>query len=117
MLNYGETPSNRSNIPPSGEQKTRPLTSLLNLNEYVPLRIGKKTIAMVSPPLRDGYLAARKAYAEMEEQTEDGPYLLLSGYEFAHLTRQYIPAGLSPADKREWQRGFIAGWNAATFWL
>jgi hypothetical protein len=51
----------------------------------------------------------------MEEQDEYGPYLLLTGYEYAHLTRQYWPPNLSPLEKREWQRGLIAGWNASTF--
>jgi hypothetical protein len=49
------------------------------------------------------------------EETEYGAYFLLTGYEYAHLVRQYVPADLPPIDKKEWQRGFIAGWNAYTF--
>jgi len=72
------------------------------------LCIGTITVGKVSPTLVNGYLAACKAYDEME-QTEYGAYFLLTGYEYAHLTRQYIPGNLSSVEKREWQRGFILG--------
>ncbi len=80
----------------------------------VPLRVGKYHFA-VSPTFKQGYLAARSAYEQMEAQDEWGAYLFLTGYEYAHLTRQYLPAHLSPLDKREWQRGFIAGWTACSY--
>ena len=44
-----------------------------------------------------------------------GPSLFLTGYEYAHLTRQYIPTNLSARNKREWQRGFIGGWTACSY--
>src|SRR6266496_2058493 len=118
MLNYAETVRRSTNVSlpvpcTVDEQETTPLTSPIDLDGCVPLRIGYYH-CIVSSTLRDGYLAARKAYAEME-QTEYGAYFLLTGYEYAHLTRQYLPVGLSPVDKREWQCGFIAGWNASTF--
>jgi hypothetical protein len=114
MLNYAETASSSTNVPLSpvsstlDERETGPLLSAIDLDNYVPLRIGCYP-HKVSRTLKDGYLAACKAYDEMEEQTEDGAYSLLTGYEYAHLTRQYIPGNLSPVDKREWQRGFIVG--------
>jgi hypothetical protein len=119
MLNYAQTARVSTNVslpvPCRGdEQETTALPSPLDPTSYVPLRIGGNAVGMVSSTLMDGYLAACKAYEEME-QTEYGAYFLLTGYEYAHLTRQYIPVGLSPVEKREWQCGFIAGWNASTF--
>jgi len=81
---------------------------------YVPLRVGKSHFE-VSPTFKEGYLAARNAYAQMEEHDEWGPSLFLTGYEYAHLTRQHIPTTLSATDKREWQRGFIGGWTACSY--
>ena len=81
---------------------------------YVPLRVGKSHFE-VSPTFKEGYLATRRAYAQMEEHDEWGPYLFLTGYEYAHLTRQHIPTTLSATDKREWQRGFIGGWTACSY--
>lgn len=92
-----------------------PLPSPYDLHCYVLLCVGGNAVSKVSPVLMEGYRAARKTYADMEEQDDYGPYLLLTGYEYAHLTRQHCPATLSPLEKREWQRGFIAGWNACTF--
>ena len=86
----------------------------IKFTTYVPLRVGKYHFE-VSPTFHEGYLAARNAYAQMEEHHEWGPYLFLTGYEYAHLTRQYIPANLSAANKREWQRGFIGGWTACSY--
>ena len=124
MLNYVETTSISTMVPLSSvlpvskEQETGSHPSLsVDLIEYVPLRVGKITVAMVSSTLRDGYLAARKAYAEMEGHTEYGAYFFLTGYEYAHLARQYMPAQLSPTDKHEWQRGFVFGWNVCTLGL
>ncbi len=122
MLNYAETASNSTivSLTPvpctAGGRETGPLPSPIDPTEYVPLRIGKNYMGMVSSTLMDGYFAARKAYAEME-QTEYGAYFFLTGYEYAHLTRRYLPVHLSPVEKREWQRGFIVGWNACTFGL
>jgi hypothetical protein len=122
MLNYAETASSSTNVPLSlipctlDERETGPLSSPIDPTEYVPLRIGKNDMGMVSSTLKDGYLAARKAYDEMT-QTEYGAYFFLTGYEYAHLTRQYLPGNLLPIKKREWQRGFIVGWNACTFGL
>jgi hypothetical protein len=121
MVNYAETTSISTDVPLSPvpstveKQEIPPRPSSYDLDGRVLLRIGGNAVSMVSPVLMDGYLAARKAYAQMEEQDDYGPYLLLTGYEYAHLTRQYLPANLSLLEKREWQRGFIAGWNASTF--
>ncbi|MBV9708225.1 MAG: hypothetical protein JO125_12545 [Chloroflexi bacterium] len=81
---------------------------------YLPLRVGKYHFK-VTPTFKQGYRAARRAYKQMEEQDEWGAYLFLTGYEYAHLTRQYIPTTLSATDKREWQRGFIGGWTACSY--
>jgi len=94
-----------------------PPTSSLALDTSERLYVGKTLIAMVSSILMDGYRAARKAYAAMEKEEEDGAFFLLTGYEYTHLGRRYLPAGLSPVEQKEWQRGFLAGWNAATFEL
>jgi len=120
MLNYAETPHVSTNVSLSSvshKQETGPLPSLtVNLNDCVMLYSGKAGY-YVSPTLRNGYLAACKLHTEMEEQDEYGAYIFLSGYEYAHLARQYMPAGLSPKDKREWHRGFVLGWNACTLVL
>ena len=122
MMNYAETASIGTNISlspvpsPSNEQETSPLPSPTGLDSFVWLCIGNIAIGVVSATLMNGYLAACNAFQEMEG-TEHGAFFLLTGYEYAHLTRQYIPNNLSPIDKREWQRGFIAGWNACTFGL
>jgi hypothetical protein len=101
---------------PLGERETGPLP--LDRTEYVPLQMeGKETGFMVSSTLNDGYLAARTAYAEMEETEEYGAYFFLTGYEYAHLARQYIPGNLSPVDRGEWHRGFVVGCNVSTFGL
>ncbi|MBV9690014.1 MAG: hypothetical protein JO202_09910 [Ktedonobacteraceae bacterium] len=94
------------------EQDSTPAS--VKLRAYLPLRVGKSHFE-VSPTFHEGYLAARRAYAQMEEEDEWGAYLFLTGYEYAHLTRQYIPATLSGVDKREWQRGFIGGWTACSY--
>jgi hypothetical protein len=122
MLNYAETTSVSTNVSllpvssTSDERETGPLPSLTGFDNLVLLCIGNIPFAKVSPTLKNGYLAACKAYHEMEE-TEYGPYLLLTGYEYAHLARQCIPHNLSPVDKREWHRGFVVGWNACIFGL
>jgi hypothetical protein len=51
----------------------------------------------------------------MEEQAPCGAYFLLTGSQYARLAKQYIPGNLSSGDKQQWQRGFVAGWNACTF--
>ena len=120
MLNYAETASSSTIVPVSpvpctgNERENASRTSPLDLATYVPLHIGRYHFT-VSPTFKDGYLAARNAYEEMDEQDECGAYLFLTGYEYAHLVRQYIPVGLSSADKRAWQRGFIGGWTACTY--
>ena len=96
------------------EQESTPAPVPVKFRAYVPLRVGKPRF-LVSPTFHEGYLAARRAYEQMEEQEEWGAYLFLTGYEYAHLTRQYIPATLSGVDKREWQRGFIGGWTACSY--
>jgi len=53
----------------------------------------------------------------MAEQDEYGPFLFLTGYEYAHLARQHLPAGLTPVEKGDWQRGFIIGLIACVFGL
>ena len=123
MLNYAETARASTDVPFSpvlhlvDEQKTAPLTSPMNLDGYVFLHIGGNTVGLVTPTLKDGYLTARKAFAEMAEQDEYGPFLFLTGYQYAHLARQHLPAGLTPAQKGDWQRGFIMGWVACVFYL
>jgi len=119
MLNYAATTNSNTIVPVAvlHENKPEPAlpTSPLALDISERLCVGKTLIAMVSPILMDGYRAARKAYAAMEEEEEDGAFFLLTGYEYAHLGRRHLPAGLSPVEQKEWQRGFLAGWNAATF--
>jgi hypothetical protein len=120
MVNSAETARSRTDVSLSpipslcDEPETGPLPSPTDPDSYAWLCVGGNGVSMVSPTLMEGYLAARKAYAEMEE-TEYGAYVLLTGHEYAHLTRQYLPSNLPPTKKREWQRGFIAGWNACTF--
>jgi hypothetical protein len=91
------------------------LSAPTNCDHLVPFRIGSY-VCRVSPELKSGYLAACKAYTEMVMQTGSA-YFLLTGYEYAHLARQYLPRELSPVSKREWHRGFVAGWNVCTFGL
>ncbi|MBV9706263.1 MAG: hypothetical protein JO125_02495 [Chloroflexi bacterium] len=86
----------------------------VKLSAYLPLRVGKYHFE-VTPTFMQGYRAARNAYAQMEEHHEWGPYLFLTGYEYAHLTRRYLPAHVSARNKREWQRGFIGGWTACSY--
>jgi|SRR5579875_20861 hypothetical protein len=123
MLNYVETTSISTIVSPSSvssvsERETKPLPSLsVDPNEYVWLRIGKKALYGVSPLLKQGYLAACQAYTEMEEHDPCGPYIFLTGYEYAHLARRFMPVTFSPVDKREWHRGFILGWNVCTLGL
>ena len=94
---------------------TEPVNEI-DLSEYQPLHVGRFR-CLVASSLMDGCLAARKAYAEMAEQDEYGPFLFLTGYEYAHLARQHLPAGLTPVEKGDWQRGFIIGWVACVFGL
>ncbi|HEV2662527.1 MAG TPA: hypothetical protein VGU68_18125 [Ktedonobacteraceae bacterium] len=121
MMNAIETARNNTDVSLSpvpcmlDTQESTLLPSPHDLDGRVLLCIGGNAVCIVSPVIMDGYLAARKAYTYMEEQDDYGPYLLLTGYEYAHLTRQYRPLNLSPLEKREWQRGFIAGWNACSF--
>ena len=112
MLNNAETTNVSTIVPCTLDKEKVTRSTYRNLDQCVPLRIGK-SIILVSPTRMDGYLAACKAYREMEEQTEYGAYGFLTGYEYAHLARQYVPLGLSCTDQREWQRGFIVGWNAS----
>ncbi|SRR5579875_222646 len=122
MLNYAETTSVSTIVSLSpvssmnNERETGPLPSPTDLDNLVLLCAGSIIVGKVSPTLMNGYLAACKAYREME-QTEYGPYFLLTGYEYVHLARQSMPAGLSPIYKREWHRGFVLGWNACTLGL
>lgn len=115
MLNYAETASISTNVSPSEGAISSP--SPIDADKYVPLYISGQCYGDVSIPLKDGYLAACRAYKQMEEQDENGPYTFLSGYEYAHLARQYIPTGLSRLDKREWHCGFVLGWSACIFGL
>jgi hypothetical protein len=123
MLNHAETTSSSTTVSLSPvflaekERETSPLPSLpVHLSEYVMLRIGQARY-YVSPTLRDGYHAACQVHAEMEENTEYGAYIFLSGSEYADLARQFMPAGFPPTLKREWHRGFVLGWNACTLVL
>lgn len=100
--------SAHTNVPP---------TDLLDPACYVPLCVGNTMIGIVSPILLEGYHAARKVYAEMEETAEEGPYFFLTGYEYAHLARRHMPAHLQRIERHEWQRGFIVGWNACNLHL
>jgi len=113
MLNYAETTSVSTIVPSTLDKQKITRSTCRNFDQYVPLSVGENFISLVSPTLMDGYLAACKAYREMEEQTEYGAYGFLTGYEYAHLARQYAPLGLSCTDQREWQRGFIVEWNAS----
>jgi hypothetical protein len=70
---------------------------------------------VVHPALAQGYRAACEAYHRMEEETECGPYLFLTGYEYAHLARRHCPEGLTAMEKHNWHCGFIAGWTACVF--
>ena len=123
MLSYAETASSSTTVPFSpvlhlvDEQETGPLTSPTNLDGYVLLHIGGNMVGLVTPTLKDGYLTARKAFADMAEQDAYGPFLFLTGYQYAHLARQYLPARLIPAQKGDRQRGFIIGWVACVFYL
>lgn len=123
MLTFTETTSIStivplSSVPSASERETGPLPSLsVDPDEYVWLRIGKEARYGVSPLLKQGYLAACQAYVEMEEHDPDGPYLFLTGYEYAHLARRFIPATFSPVDKREWHRGFVLGWTVCALGL
>ena len=122
MLNYTETASIGTNVSPSSvptmgsERETEPLPSLRDFDTYVLLRIGKARYR-VSRTLEDGYLAACKAYEQMAEEDEWGPYLFLTGYEYAHLARQHMPADIPSTHKRARHRGFLLGWNVCTFGL
>jgi hypothetical protein len=121
MLNYAETARHSTDIPLSSvpctleKQDATLLPSSHDLDGRVLFRVGRNVVCTVSPVIMEGYLAARKAYEDMGEQDDYGFYLLLTGYEYAYLARQHCPATLSSLEKREWQRGFIAGWNACTF--
>ncbi len=106
MVNYAETASIRTNVSLSSAPTI--------FDDLVPLRIGFYA-CMVPSMLKDGYLAACKVYADMEEQAACGAYFLLTGSQYARLAKQYIPGNLSSVDKQQWQRGFVAGWNACTF--
>jgi hypothetical protein len=90
------------------------LPSAPALSDVVLLTIGKGRYT-VSSRLKEGYLAACKAYANMEQQEENGPYFFLTGSEYTRLARQFMPAQLSRLEKHEWHRGFVAGWNVCTF--
>lgn len=81
---------------------------------YVPLLI-RRCRFQVTSTLKDGYRAACEAHEDMEANTECGAYLFLTGHEYAHLSKQYMPAELPASQKREWQRGFVLGWNACIF--
>ncbi|MBV9021168.1 MAG: hypothetical protein JOZ71_10680 [Ktedonobacteraceae bacterium] len=121
MLNDTETTSIRTTVPVlsvpqrEGTQEPAPLPSLRNFDTYVPLRIVKARY-LVSRTLKDGYLAACKAYADMDKNP-GGAYIFLTGYEYAHLARQHMPGKLSRLDTYEWHRGFLLGWNVSTFGL
>ena len=105
-----------SSVPSPSEPQERTTPSALHdLYGRVPLCVGGNWVSQVSPIIMEGYLAARRAYTNMEEEDDYGPYLLLTGYEYAHLARQHLSPNLSSLERREWQRGFIAGWNACTF--
>ncbi len=70
---------------------------------------------VVHPMLAQGYQTACREYHRMEEECEYGPYLFLTGYEYAHLARKHAPAGLTRMEKHEWHCGFLAGWTACMF--
>jgi hypothetical protein len=101
MMNYAETTRGSTDVPLSPvpstveKQEITSLPSLFEVKRYVLLCIGGNAVSKVSPVLMGGYFAARKAYADMEEQDDYGPYLLLTRYEYAHLTRQHCPPHLS----------------------
>lgn len=125
MLSHVETTSSSTIIPltpvPSqGKQPETPaLASSVEFSEISlcirPPRLKVVYIGTFSVTFMDGYEAARRIYVQMEQEEKYGAYFFLTGYEYAYLVRQYLPTGLSLIEKREWQRGFIAGWNAATF--
>ncbi|SRR6266568_5043632 len=108
MLTYAETASSSSivSLPPvpcspSQEHGAEPLASW-------PMHT--KRHWFVSAAVAEGYQAAQHTFHTMEEECENGAYVALTGYEYAHLARQYPPTGLTAVQKKDWQRGFILGW-------
>lgn len=126
MVNQEEITSRNTIVPVAVLQGDQPETTALPVliagEEYAPFDLTLPSLRILhvgifSSTFMAGYQAARTTYMVMEQEDEDGAFCFLTGYEYAHLARKYLPAGLPSIERREWQRGFIAGWNAATFGL
>ncbi len=83
MMNYAETTRRSTDVPLSPvpstveKQEITSLPSPFELERYVLLCIGGNAVSEVSPVLMEGYFAARKAYADMEEQKVSQQILML----------------------------------------